>query len=476
MTIKSSFFRYFRCLIGCISFLFNLPAVSAQQWNEQVLYSFQGLPDGATPVGGMVFDKQGNLYGATSEGGSSACAGAGQCGTVFQLSPPTKQGDPWTETVLYVFKGRTYGDGGTPAGGLIMDAAGNLYGTTAYNGTGSCTLLGAIVGCGIVYELSPPAQPGGAWTETVLYSFEDITDGYFPQGDLVFDSAGNLYGATQFGGGKGTNCNSLYGYCGTVFELSPPKIKGGSWSNKTLHSFAGIPGRGGPDGVGPVAIGDGAAPNGGLVLDNAGNLYGTTEIGGMNCLHHSNQGCGAVFELEPTGAPSTNWTETVLYRFDGANAANPLASLICDDHHNLYGTTEGGGSGGRGVVFRLEAPRGKFGTWLESELYDFSGNNNGANPMAGLTLGNDGSLYGTTNSGTTRSSRGNVFQLSPSMAAETTWSLDVLYTFGLVPDGENPSSNLIIDGLGNLYGATQNGGTGSNCGVEGCGAIFKLTR
>jgi hypothetical protein len=154
-------------------------------WNEQVLYSFQGIPDGSVPVGGIVFDKAGNLYGATTDGGSKSCASAGQCGTVFQLAPPAHQGDPWTETVLYVFKGNASNDGATPVGGLVIDSSGNLYGTTAYGGTGDCVLLGSKLGCGAVYELSPPAQKGGAWTETVLYSFPSAKQGYFPNGDLV---------------------------------------------------------------------------------------------------------------------------------------------------------------------------------------------------------------------------------------------------------------------------------------------------
>jgi hypothetical protein len=185
---SSAMTRRSSLLILC-SVTLSLIAPAVAQWNEEVLYSFQGFsngakspPDGATPVGGMVFDKQGNLYGATSGGGSSSCLGPGQCGTVFQLAPPAAPGDPWTETVLYVFKGRNYSDGATPEGGLVMDAAGNLYGTTAYDGTGSCELLGSVVGCGTVYELSPPAQPGGAWTETVLYSFQSDRDGYVPGG------------------------------------------------------------------------------------------------------------------------------------------------------------------------------------------------------------------------------------------------------------------------------------------------------
>jgi hypothetical protein len=193
----SSALRTPAVLLALVIFASNL---SAAEWKEKVLYSFQGYPDGATPVGGVVFDKQGNLYGAAG-GGSNTCPSAGDCGVVYELSPPKQQGVPWTESVLYTFKGHNYGDGATPEGGVILDAAGNLYGTTAYGGAGPCVLLGTAMGCGTVYELSPPAKQGDPWTETVLYSFQGGNDGDFPIGNLTFDGSGNLYGATNFGGG-----------------------------------------------------------------------------------------------------------------------------------------------------------------------------------------------------------------------------------------------------------------------------------
>jgi hypothetical protein len=145
--------------------LFAFAAPSSAAWHEQVLYSFQGIPDGATPVGSVVFDSSGNMYGATQDGGLSSCISIYQCGTMYEL---TQENGVWTETVLYVFQGNTNGDGASPFGGLVVDGSGNLYGTTAYGGTGECVLLGSKMGCGTVFELSPPAQKGGAWTETVL--------------------------------------------------------------------------------------------------------------------------------------------------------------------------------------------------------------------------------------------------------------------------------------------------------------------
>jgi hypothetical protein len=217
-----------RRLSAFFAVILTLASAASAEWNEKVLYSFQSVPDGATPVGAVVFDKQGNLYGTTRDGGSSSCPSVQQCGTVYQLAPPAKSGDPWKETVLYIFKGNTSKDGASPYGGLVIDAAGNLYGTTGYGGTGNCVVLGILMGCGTVFELSPPKQKGGPWTETVLYSFPTPKQGFVPWGDLVFDGAGNLYGATIYGGGYGTNCgDAYYKYCGAVFELSPPKTKGG---------------------------------------------------------------------------------------------------------------------------------------------------------------------------------------------------------------------------------------------------------
>src|ERR1051326_725518 len=277
--------------------MLTVPLIASAQWPEQVIYSFQGGTDGAVPVGNFVFYSAGNLFGVTTSGGSSSCAPVSECGTVYQLTPPARPGDSWTETVLYIFKGNVFGDGATPVGGLVMDAAGNLYGTTAYGGTGDCRLLGTLGGCGTVYEMSPPSEPGGEWIETVLYSFPDATVGYFPSGDLVFDTSGNLYGSTIWGGGEGTNCgNSFYPYCGTVFELSPPRTPGQPWAVQTLYRFRGLRTAEGP-------VGDGASPNGDLALGNNREIYGTTVLGGFSCPHNQHYGCGTVFKLEPPNQP-----------------------------------------------------------------------------------------------------------------------------------------------------------------------------
>src|SRR5579863_9608032 len=311
--------------------------VASAEWKEKVLYSFQGGENGSVPAGGVVFDKAGNLYGVTFDG------------VVFQLKPPVQKGRAWAENMLYVFQGVSKGDGSTPSGGLVIDNAGNLYGVTAYGGTGNCVLLGSVVGCGTVYELSPPKQKGGAWKETILYSFPTVKQGYLPNGNLVFDSGANLYGATTFGGTRGTTCDNFYGgQCGTVFELSPPKTKSGKWTETVLHSFA--------SGT------DGANPNGGLVLDGEGNVYGTTSGGGDESGECGTVGCGTAFEIKPPATKGGAWKEKILYRFKGQDGATPTAGVVFGRSGKLYGTVSAGAISGNGAVFSLVATGG-LGGW-----------------------------------------------------------------------------------------------------------------
>jgi hypothetical protein len=419
-------------------------SVAVAAWKEHVLYSFQGGNNAQTPVGGVVFDKQGNLYGATITG------------TVYQLAPPMKKGDAWTEAVLYIFQGKSNNnDGMQPSSGLVIDSSGNLYGTTAYGGTGGCILLGILYGCGTVYELSPPAQKGAAWTETILYSFQSGNDGYFPSGNLTFDQAGNLYGATQFGGGKGNTCDPYYQYCGTVFKMSPPKKKGGTWTEQVLHSFAGST--------------DGANPNGGLVLDKKGAIFGTTYIGGYNCPHHSGQGCGTVFKLNPPSRKGGRWTEKQLHVFkNGDDGALPGAGVVLDAKGFLFGGAEFGPKGG-GVVFRLATTRGQ--AWRETVVYAFNSNTYAYDPAVSL-FDSSGNIYGTTYVGP-GSLAGSVFRLAPPGGKGKDWTVSELYGFTGGSDGRFPFASLIFDHSGRIYGATQEGGGKGNC--EGyCGMVFEV--
>jgi hypothetical protein len=444
-------------LLLLLMLVLALVSTASAEWKEKVLYSFQGGTDGATPVGGVVFDQQDNLYGTTQDGGSSSCHSIVQCGTVYQLAPPAKQGDPWTETVLYVFKGNASNDGASPYGGLVIDSAGNLYGTTGYGGTGNCTVLGTLMGCGTVFEISQPKQKGGKWTETVIYSFPTAKQGFVPAGDLVFDSAGNLYGATIFGGGFGTTCDPFYQYCGAVFRLSPPKTKGGKWTEKVLHGF-----KGGTDG---------ANPYGDLVFDNTGAIYGTTSIGGnQGCnFGHGQIGCGVVFKLSPPLRKGEAWTEKVIVRFTGgSDGATPDAGLTQGEDGSFYGPTGGGGKYDGGLIFRLS--RTKSGGWIESVLYDFVGNQAGQNPGS-LSVASDGSVYGAAAGG--QDFRGLIFRLNR-QAGGKSWRFTDLYDFMGSGDGAGPDAGLIFDAVGNLYSATSVGGDGTGC-TNGCGTVFQVS-
>ena len=344
----------------------------------------------------------------------------------------------WNANVLHDFGSGA--DGQSPASGLISDAAGNLYGTTTYGGDYQG---------GTVFELTPTAN--GGWTETVLHSFGNGTDGYYLNAGVILDAAGNLYGTTVYGGPKGL---------GTVFELTP--TAGGGWTETVLHSFG--------------STFEGAAfPYSGLVLDAAGNLYGTTFTGGAHYCAVLHAGCGTVFELTPTAGGV--WKETVLHSFGSGTDGYYLqgAGVILDAAGNLYGTTVFGGGNdcqdaqdyGCGIVFEL-SPNG-VGGWTETVLHDFENNGtDGSGPGTALTMDAAGNLYGTTSAGGT-SNYGTVFELTP--AGNGSWLETVLHSFGSPPDGVDPSSPLIFDAAGNLYGTTLVGGIP---GVE-WGTAFELS-
>jgi uncharacterized repeat protein (TIGR03803 family) len=260
-------------------------------------------------------DTAGNLYGTTEYGGSTDfCNGEnGGCGVVFKLSPNPTGG--WTETVLHVFHSYS-GDGYVPFSGVALDTAGNLYGTT-YKGGPSNHCNG--FGCGIVYKLSPTSN--GAWTETILHSFSEGSDGAVPAAGVAFDSSGNLYGAA-LAGGNHTACSPSG--CGTIFQMSPKS--NGSWSFHVIHAFA---------------VSDGEEPWGTPVLDAAGNLYGTTLVGG-NLTCNSGFGCGTVFKMSPSSA---GWQFTTLHNFTNTpDGFAPFAGVTLDASGNIFGTTQYGGS------------------------------------------------------------------------------------------------------------------------------------
>jgi uncharacterized repeat protein (TIGR03803 family) len=300
---------------GCGTVFMLTPGTNGA-WTEKVLHSFadNNGTDGCYAFASLIFDAAGNLYGTTM-----ACGAYGG-GTVFQLSPGA--GGTWTETILYTFcSASACADGEGPFAGLIFDAAGNLYGTTSSGGAYSYGGEG-----GTVFKLT--ALANGTWTEAVLHSFaDDGKDGHNPTASVAFDTSGNLYGTTQMGG---PNCAIQSAGCGTVFQLAPGV--GGTWTETLLHSFADS----GRDGRNPFAS---------LIFDAAGNLYGTTDSGGADAAGCSGYGCGIVFQLTPGagGAWTENVLHrfTGYTRKDGSL---PIGGLIFDSAGNLYGTTQLGGA------------------------------------------------------------------------------------------------------------------------------------
>jgi uncharacterized repeat protein (TIGR03803 family) len=355
----------------------GLLSTNASATSEQVLHNFTGGADGGYALRSLIQDKSGNLYGTAYFGGTYGA------GAVFELSPA--QGS-WSQTVLYNFTGGA--DGANPATPLVFDSAGSLYGTTDSGGANSK---------GTVFELSP--SEAGGWTETVLYSFcaqPGCSDGSYPASGVVMDNSGNLYGATGNGvfelthSGSGWTETLLYsgqtyfgvtldsagnlygaalgGYNGFVFQLSP--VQGGGWKESTIYTF-----KGGKDG---------RLPQGGVILDASGSIYGTTGYGGP-----SNK--GTVYKLTHR---KNGWYETRLQTFGSSknSPVTPEGELTFDTDGNIYGATIYGGTANAGTIFKLTASNSFF---KASVLWDFSGSN-GANPAAGVTVDKAGNVYGTT--------------------------------------------------------------------------------
>ena len=327
--------------------VFKLAPNPDGSWTESAIHEFAG-PDGASLAAGLTFDSAGNLYGTTQQGGVY------DLGTVFKIIHNSD--GSWTHSVLFSFSGS---DGGNVLAGVIFDAAGRLYGTT---------FAGGRFGRGTVYQLT--AQPDGSWAERVLYSFRGM-DGGGSDAGVVFDTQGNLFGTTKYGGTH---------EMGTVYRLTPQTD--GTWRKTKLHNFKGV---------------DGAYPVGGLILDAAGNLYGTTTSGGAS-------GMGTVYKLWPQ--PEGGWKYTKLHSFNGGDGAYPWIDLIADARGSLYGTTVAGGAYGSGTVFKLISQPD--GHWGLEQLHVFT---NYDAPYTALMLDAAGNLYGETQFG--GNGYGVVFQIAP---------------------------------------------------------------
>jgi len=386
-------------LIAALLFFAGAPQW-AQSQTYSVIYNFTGKSsDGATPYGGPILDRSGNLYGTTYLGGSFGA------GSVYRLAP---SGSSWTYTSLYSFKagsdgsgpafgslamapngalfGTTEGggffgtafevcaclgremvihsfgtgtDGAQPIGGVVLDASGNFYATTS---------LGGASGNGTVFEAK---RSGKTWTESVIYSFAGGSDGINPPAGVTLDAAGNLYGTTSLGGAYGG---------GIVYKLSPSNS---GWTETILYNFQGLS--------------DGQNPVGGVILDPAGNLYGTTFDGGVN-------GGGTVYELSPSGG---NWTFATLYSFTGGYGG-PYNKLTLANG-SLYGFTNAEGANGLGSVFKLTRTNN---SWTFTDLYDFSGGSNGASPYGSVAVDSKGNVFGTAVVGGTQN-QGIVFEITP---------------------------------------------------------------
>ena len=375
-----------------LTFAFFTLALPTDAQIFSVLYSFQGNTDGSNPQAGLFLDA---IYGTTFLGGDPTCA----CGTVFEL---LLNG---TLATLHTFVGT---DGANPGATLVADANGNLYGTTSQGGS---------FGAGTVFKLAPPATLGGTWTESVLYNFTGGVDGAHPYAGLAQDSTGHFYGTTNRGG--------VFNF-GTVFRLD--KLG----NEVVLHSFRGSP--------------YGAYPYAAVILNSAGSLYGTTNGGGAF-------NSGTVFRL------AAMHTESVVHSFNGTtDGAYPSSALSLDPAGNLFGTANQGGSGQEGTIFKL-TNKGHF-----SVLHTFKGILQGANPAAGLILDSSGNLYGTTTEGGNLDDDGTIFELNP-----TTGSYTVFHAFASGNQGNYPYTGLIADSSGNLYGATESGGTGRR------GLLYRIT-
>jgi hypothetical protein len=447
-----------------MSLFWFLPGASLGQDSETVLHAFTYGSDGAFPYAGPTMDARGNLYGATYFAGATAgvC-----CGTVYELTPG-KNG-AYSYKIIYTFKdGGTYGE--APAGGLILDAAGNLYGTAQIGGRD--------LSCGLVYELSPVAK--GEWKKTDLHKFirpyAPYYDGCTPSSWLVFDQAGNLYGTTQLGGGNeynGQECGETEWGCGAVFKLAPQG--NGKWKETLIHRF-------------PEGGRDGLTPYGGLVFDHAGNLWGTTLSGIGAAL-------STAFELAPD--KNGKWKESAVFAFTANSTGYEIyAGLAVDAANNLYGTTMFGGNG-YGLVFELTP--GRRGQITETVIHAFTGCNDadcpdGISPfLGGLTIDAGGNLYGTTNLGggqgtfcsppnsTIRVGCGVVFELAP--AGNNNWDYSILHGFAGSTQGAYLGDDRpLVAANGEIFGTSLVGGdSGENSpcpqfvpGLPGCGVVFEL--
>jgi uncharacterized repeat protein (TIGR03803 family) len=375
------------------------------------IYKFNAAT-GENSFGKLVQDKNGLFY------GTAYFFGPGGHGVVFRLSPPAEGKTKWTYDVLYSFADGA--DGAGPNGGLLLDKSGALYGTASQGGANDS---------GVIFALTPPGKGQTDWTETVLYNFTTAEGS--PNGNLLRDSDGNIYG-TCYSGAAGP---------GAVFRLSPPEAPQTGWSETVLHAFTGGS--------------DGSAPSGRLAGD--GNaLYGTTHFGGASDI-------GTLYQMTPPQFGNGPWSETILHSFSGSDGSTPNGGVV-KKGNRLYGVAYYGGAKGYGLVYEAMLPKPGHSQAHVTTIHDFAGLD-GHGPWAGMTLGKNGMLYGSTVEGgdVGKNGWGAVFSLTPPATKGGSWTEQVLHSFDDKGDGNSPGE-LLLDQNGTLYGATEYG-TKDNTGT-----------
>jgi uncharacterized repeat protein (TIGR03803 family) len=387
-------------MLALSSALYVTAAAAAPQF--QIIHDFTGGADGAVP--GYTLLKDGNGFiGAANQGGAGY-------GAVFRLA---QKSGAWNVKPLYDFTS----DEGQPGWGVIHGPKGSVFVNASY-----ASVLGGP--CGSALELDPKTRGGAPAHDsgTLLHTYVKAGDGC-PTGNLLRDASGNLFGVTQNGGANGW---------GSVFELTSGNS---GWAETILYSFRGEE--------------DGGAPYSELVMDAAGNLYGTASASTVN---H-----GTVFELSPSGS---SWTYTVLHAFSGgSDGGQPVAALTFDHAGNLFGATTSFGANGGGTVFELKSAQG---TWKFKTLYSLTGSDG---PVAALALDKTGTIYGTAFFDGAFG-YGSVFSLAPSSRK---WRYTDLHDFTGGADGGYPGGGVVLDATGNLYGATVLGG------ANGLGVVYEVT-